>query len=219
MADNPSLNSLLKWSIRNSEASREDQTSESDTNGTHNPSRGLDPQALSELMGGPTDADRMRDSMAAIQSSEVDLENKKIAFDNLEQLVENIDNANNMESLGLWMPLVEQLQSSESDMRMYAAWCIATAVSNNPQAQERALVLNAVPTLVKLAREDQEKSVRKKSILALSSEIRNYRPGLNAFAKAMPDEFLPNVKNMDPEDMDAIDDIIGKLRKEALEGD
>ena len=217
MADaNGSLNSLLKWSIRNSEATQNDESS---NEAGRDPNRGLDPQALSELMGGPTDADRMRDSMAAIQSPEVDLENKKVAFDNLEQLIETIDNANNMESLGLWMPLVKQLQSPEPEMRMFAAWCIATAVSNNPQGQERALVLDAVPTLAKLVQEDSDKSVRKKAVLALSSEVRNYRPGLEAFAKAMPDGYLPNVKNIDPSDMDAIDDIIGKLREEALKGD
>lgn len=219
MTDNPGLNSLLKWSIRNSEASQQGEASEPGPNAPNDLNRGLEPQALSELMGGPTDADRMREAMAAIQSPEVDLENKKTAFDNFEQLIETIDNANNMESLGLWMPLVEQLQASEPDMRMFAAWCVATAVSNNPRGQERALVLNTVPTLVKLAREDKDKSVRKKAVLALSSEIRNYRPGLDAFAGAMPDGYVANVKNIDPSDMDAIDDIIGKMREEALRGD
>ena len=215
MAQTPGLNSLLKWSVRNSEVAREDATSEDDPKAARDPNRGLDPQALAELMGGPSDADRMRDAMAAIRSPEVDLENKKIAFDNFEQLIETIDNSNNMESLGLWMPLVEQLEAPEADMRMYAAWCIATGVSNNPQGQERALVLDCVPKLMKLARNDKDKTVRKKAVLALSSEVRNYSPGWESLLKALPDGYAPNAKNLDPTDMDAVDAIIGKLREDA----
>ena len=216
MADNANLNSLLKWSIRNSDTARQDETSQDDPKAERDPNRGLDPQALAELMGGPNDADRMRDSMATIQSPEVDLENKKVAFDNFEQLIETIDNANNMEPLGLWMPLVEQLSTQEPDMRMYAAWCIATAVSNNPRSQERALVLNVIPKLVELAQQDKDKSVRKKAILALSGEVRNYRPGFEALVKALPSNYVPNAHNLDPNDMDAVDAIIGKMREDVL---
>ena len=219
MGDTPALNSLLKWGIQNSEGTREGATSQDDSSAERDPRRGLDPQALAELMGGPSDADRMRDSMAAILSPDVDLENKKIAFDNFEQLIENIDNSNNMESLGLWVPLVEQLSASEPDMRMFAAWCVATAVSNNPRAQERALVIGAVPTLAKLAQEDKDKNVRKKAVLALSGEVRNYRPGFEAMIKALPSGYAPNAQNLDPDDMDAVDAVIGKMREDALKGD
>lgn len=88
-------------------------------------------------MGGPSDADLMKESMAALLSDEVDLENKIVAFDNFEQLVENIDNANNMEPLGLWTPLVGLLQHKEADMRRMAAWCIGTAVQNNEKGQDK----------------------------------------------------------------------------------
>jgi hypothetical protein len=79
----------------------------------------------------------MREAMAAIQHPDVPLSDKLIAFDNFEQLVEGIDNANNMEPLGLWAPLVELLGSESGDLRGWAAWCLATAVSNNVKAQER----------------------------------------------------------------------------------
>lgn len=88
-------------------------------------------------MGGPSDADLMKESMAALLSDEVDLENKIVAFDNFEQLVENIDNANNMEPLGLWTPLVGLLQHKEADMRRMAAWCVGTAVQNNEKGQDK----------------------------------------------------------------------------------
>lgn len=97
----PGLNNLLKWSIQNSEGVREDTAAGTGHNVEREPRHGLDPEVLAQLMGGPSDADRMREAIAAVQSPEVDLENKLIAFDNFEQLIENLDNANNMEVLGL----------------------------------------------------------------------------------------------------------------------
>jgi hypothetical protein len=79
----------------------------------------------------------MKEAMAAILHPEVSMENKEIAFDNFEQLVEGIDNANNIEALGLWQPLVDLLVSEQGELRKWAAWCMATAVSNNVKAQEK----------------------------------------------------------------------------------
>ena len=127
------LNELLKWSIENSSTAGNDPSVQQ----PRDPTQGLNAEALRQLLGGPSDADRMREAMAAIQSPDVSLENKLTAFDNFEQLVEGIDNANNMEPLGLWAPLVAQLGNEEAEMRMMAAWCLGTAVQNNVKAQER----------------------------------------------------------------------------------
>ena len=133
----PGMNQLLKWSIENADASRNDPDATTDPKAERPSGRPLNADALNALLGGPTDADLMRESMAAIQNPEIPLENKLVAFDNFEQLIENLDNANNMEPLGLWTPLVEILQNEEPDMRRLAAWCLGTAVQNNFKAQER----------------------------------------------------------------------------------
>ena len=136
----PGLNQLLKWSIENSEASRSDPTTTTDSKAERPDwpaGRSLNPDSLTSLMGGPSDADLMKESMAAIRSPDVSVKDKLVAFDNFEQLIESIDNANNMEALGLWMPLVGQLENEEADMRRMAAWCLGTAVQNNVKAQER----------------------------------------------------------------------------------
>lgn len=78
----------------------------------------------------------MRESMKAITDKSISLENREVAFDNFEQLIENLDNANNIAALGLWEPLVGQLGSEEKEMRIMAAWCIGTAVQNNSKAQD-----------------------------------------------------------------------------------
>lgn len=82
----------------------------------------------------------MKESMAAILSPEITLSNKLVAFDNFEQLIESLDNANNMEPLGLWTPLVDLLGNEEAELRKMAAWCVGTAVQNNVQSQERVCI-------------------------------------------------------------------------------
>jgi hypothetical protein len=146
---------------------------------------------------------------------QVDLENKLTAWDNLEQLIEQIDNANNMESLGLWQPLLQQLDSSEAEMRRMAAWCLSTAVQNNVKCQERLLAIGAITKLAKLAIDDDSQAVRKKAVNALSSEVRNFQPGLDELEKHLPQQFSSGRRGADAGDMDAVDAIIGKLREQA----
>ncbi len=131
------MNQLLKWSIENADASRNDPTASTDPKDERPSGRSINADALNALLGGPTDADLMRQSMAAIQSPDISLEDRLVAFDNFEQLIENLDNANNMEPLGLWTPLTGLLESEEPDIRRMAAWCLGTAVQNNVKAQER----------------------------------------------------------------------------------
>lgn len=136
----PNMNNLLKWGIENSTASREAaarEAADGNAAAAAPPPRQLNPEMLSALFGGPSDADLMKASMEALHSDEVDLENKLIAFDNFEQLIESIDNANNLAPLGLWTPLVELLKHEDAEMRRMAAWCIGTAVQNNEKAQDK----------------------------------------------------------------------------------
>ncbi|PLB49490.1 Fes1-domain-containing protein [Aspergillus steynii IBT 23096] len=201
------MNGLLKWSIQNS-------TNPSDpnapTNGATDPSRGLTPEMISTLLGGPSDADLMKAAMEALHSDEVDLENKMIAFDNFEQLLEGIDNANNMEPLGLWTPLVELLRHDEADMRRMAAWCVGTAVQNNEKAQDKLLVLNAMPTLISIATSDSNPATRKKAVYAISSAVRNYQPAMDDAVKHLPEGY--SREKVDAGDMEAVDAIMDKLR-------
>ena len=205
------MNQLLKWSIENSENPSADPTSTTDPKAERPSGRPLNPEAINSLFGGPTDADLMKEAMAAVLSPNISLDNKLVAFDNFEQLIEVIDNANNMENLGLWTPLVGLLGSEEQDLRRMAAWCVGTAVQNNVKAQEKLLAVNVIPTLVKLAIEDANEQVRRKSIYALSSEVRNFQPGLNAAVKALPKDVAPE-GGIDAGDMEAVDRVIEQLR-------
>lgn len=205
------LNSLLKWGITNSDnpgnTANANDSSRVSTNG-------LNEEALRALLGGPSDAELMKQSMEVVLNSEATLEAKVTAFDNFEQLIESIDNANNMEPLGLWTPLISQLDNSEAELRRMAAWCIGTAVQNNPKSQERFLAVNGIPKLCKVAINDSDTTVRKKAVYALSSEVRNYQPGLNEAVKCLPQE-IAGPDKVSASDMDAIDVIMTKLRERA----
>lgn len=213
--NDPRLNELLRWSVQNSEASRNDPTTVQ-TDAMRDPSSGLDPELLASLMGAPSEADLMKQAMAAIVAplDQCDLENKLIAWDNFEQLIEGIDNANNMQPLGLWIPLVEQLDSEHSEMRMWAAACLNTAVQNNPACQERCLAIDAVPKLLKQVIEDESLPARKKAAGALSSEVRNYQPAADELVKHMPEDLWIRGK-VDASDMEAVDVLIDVVRAKA----
>ena len=207
MAD-PNLSSLLKWSVENSEASH--NTTTTNTPQTQ-PSRPPNPAALAALFGGASDADLMKQAMHTVQSN-APLADRLTAFDNFEQLVENLDNANNMGPLGLWTPVLEQLYSPEADIRRMAAWCIGTAVQNNIQTQEKLVVMEGIPRLVKMVLEEEDRQARRKAVYALSSSIRNCQPATDAAVKALPREVVGEEK-LFAQDMVRIDSIMNTLRK------
>ncbi|KAH7125598.1 nucleotide exchange factor Fes1-domain-containing protein [Dendryphion nanum] len=203
--NDPALNNLLKWGIENA------QSSQAPASSSQPPSTQLNPEAI-RAMFGKSDAQLMRESMDYIDNDENPLDDRVTAFDNFEQLIEGIDNANNMENLGLWSRLVNHLGNAEAELRMYAAWCTGIAVQNNIKSQERVLILGAIPTLVTLATTDKDKTVKKKAILALSSIVRNFQPGLDETVEKMPTEFKPTDK-LDATDMESVDSLINKLRE------
>ena len=76
------------------------------------------------------------------------------------------------------------------------------------------LVLGAIPTLVQQATADSLQDARKKAILALSSGVRNYQPGMEKAAEHIPKEHLPSGGGqVDATDMEAVDGIMSSLRE------
>ena len=205
------LNELLRWSIEHTDT----------TNGEHSapqqvPASDLTPEVMAALMGGPSDADLMKASMEIISAplgDDVSVDDKLIAFDNFEQLIESLDNANNIANLGLWTPLLDQLRSDEDELRKMAAWCIGTAVQNNERTQERLYAVGGLPPLVEMAMREQEKAdVRRKAVYALSSACRNYQPAMDVCAEELVKAGHQTGK-VDAHDMEAVDQVMNALRE------
>ena len=216
------LNDLLKWSIENtpapsdtpSDTPREDPGSAPTTNNVST----LDPELLKALMGGPSDADLMKAAMEVITSPDPDVthENRVIAFDNFEQLIESLDNANNLSNLALWTPLIGLLSHGNPELRRYAAWCVGTAVQNNAPSQEKFMVAGGVPRLVAMAAGEGEADgqVRRKAVYALSSAVRNYQPAMDVAHKELGKFGIAGDKEkVDATDMDAVDEVMTALRE------
>jgi len=208
--------------IRAIEAAPTDYTSTPSVTAQQPPATRLDPAVLNALLGGPSDADLMRAAMEAIHDPDPEntLENKLIAFDNFEQLIESLDNANNLTKLGLWPALLGCLDHEEKEFRRMAAWCVGTAVQNNEKSQKGMLDEGGLPKIVALlvpekseARQQrQPEDVRKKALYAVSSAVRNYQPAMDVCIAELGRRGV-EVGPIDAADMDAIDGMIKMLRE------
>ena len=92
---------------------------------------------------------------------------------------------------------------------------MSTAVQNNVKCQEKLLAIGAIPKLAQLAIGDENQAVRKKAVSTLSSEVRNYQPGLDELQKSLPEEYRIASRRADAGDMDAVDELIQRLRDQA----
>ncbi|KAF8245093.1 Fes1-domain-containing protein [Wilcoxina mikolae CBS 423.85] len=196
------LGNLLAWGIENSTPGGEAKTE-------------LNPALLAQLFGNQkSDATLMKEAMEAIQDPEVSLKDKEIAFDNFELMIEQLDNANNIENLELWPPLISQLSAPEKELRLLAAWCCGTAVQNNIKSQQDFYKHGGVPKLVDLLLKDPAEDVRRKAIYALSSAVRNLQPALDAGLELLPSELLAG-QELKADNMEGIDALMAKLRERA----
>jgi hsp70-interacting protein len=154
----------------------------------------------------------MKEALAVIEDPSAPLSDKETAFDNFELMIEQLDNANNIEALKMWPSLISQLSSPERQMRLMAAWCCGTAVQNNVKSQQAFLNHGGVPKLVEMLLKDPHEDVRKKAVYALSSAVRNMGAALKAAMETLPSELTAG-KELDAEDMEGIDELMARLRQ------
>lgn len=132
----------------------------------------IDTSIIDHILG-KSDAVQMQEAMAAIENESLELSQRELAFDNLEMLVEHIDNAINIDNIGLWPRIIAQLDSPEPKLRRMAACVIATGAQNNPRAQVAAISAGALKKTLTTAANDTDAETRKKALLALSSILRH----------------------------------------------
>ncbi|KAK0444539.1 nucleotide exchange factor Fes1-domain-containing protein [Desarmillaria tabescens] len=132
------MESLLRWSIEHSGPSA----------GPPQPRTDLDPGIIDVILG-KSDAELMKEDLAVAIDPHRSEDARVEALDHLEMLIEQIDNANNLEKLKMWAPLHSLLTSPDSTdvIVMQTLWVIGTALQNNPAAQETYLSSNPLPTL------------------------------------------------------------------------
>ncbi|KAF9356743.1 hsp70 nucleotide exchange factor fes1 [Mortierella sp. NVP85] len=176
MSQQKSLNELLQWSIINQATEKEDASAEG---ATKQPPRKLDPEIIDAILG-KSDSQLMIEAMTVIKSPQSTDEQKEVAWEDFEMLIQQIDNASNMENMKLWPPVLQELKSSNPKYREQAAWVCGTATQNNPKAQAAFLKEKGLPMVIEML-SDPETFVRAKAIYALSGAIKHFEPALQEF--------------------------------------
>ncbi|KAJ2933296.1 hypothetical protein H1R20_g3853, partial [Candolleomyces eurysporus] len=169
------MESLLRWSIQNS-------TSLDSAPSDRPPARreDLNPEIIDMILGKP-DSELMKEDVAVAIDSSKSEDERIAALDHLEMLIEQIDNANNLEKLKLWDPLHSLLTSQVStEIKVQALWVIGTALQNNPAAQDAYLAFNPLPTLVSFLTPSPESTTqtRSKAIYTLSGLLKHNAPAV-----------------------------------------
>ncbi|AQZ10480.1 FES1 (YBR101C) [Zygosaccharomyces parabailii] len=180
------MEKLLHWSIANSQGDKEAKERIGQP----------DPKLLGQLFGmGPDEPTLMKEAMAVISNPEAKLEKRLVAFDNFEMLIENLDNANNIENLKLWEPLLQMLNVPETELRSCALSCVGTASQNNGQTQDNFLKYDGgLRKIISLAADSKEPTeVRTKALYALSNLIRNHANCSQKFCELHGLEIIPPI--------------------------
>jgi len=161
------MESLLRWGLENSSNNPVQQTEPSQ------PPKVLDPAIIDAILG-KSDADLMKEALAVALNESKPEDDRIQALDDFEMLVEQIDNASNLENLKMWEPLQGLLTSSTDAIQRQVLWVIGTAIQNNPSAQASYLSLSPLPTLLSfLSPTVPSAKTRSKAVYTLSGLLKH----------------------------------------------
>ncbi|CAE6462491.1 unnamed protein product [Rhizoctonia solani] len=161
------MESLLKWSLENTPAD------EPSVPPTAERIKELDP-AIIDMILGKSDAVIMKEKLAIAQDESREEDERVEALDDFEMLVEQIDNANNLENMKMWEPLIELARSPVPGVQRHAIWIAGTAVQNNSAAQNNFLKRDPLPYLLSLVTSNQVSgSTRSKVLYCLSGSLKH----------------------------------------------
>ncbi|KAJ7607317.1 armadillo-type protein [Roridomyces roridus] len=174
------MESLLRWGIENSANANDG------SNPPPAPRQDLDPGIIDMILG-KSDAVLMKEDMAIAQDESQSESARIDALDHLEMLIEQIDNANNLEKLQMWTPLQKLIESAPTpELKMQALWVIGTALQNNPAAQDAYFSHDPLPVLTNFLTPSpfSTSQTRSKAIYALSGLLKHNAPAVEALSRS-----------------------------------
>ncbi|KAL5218089.1 hypothetical protein ABZP36_018773 [Zizania latifolia] len=92
--------------------------------------------------------------------------------------------SSDLHSVGGLVPVIKYLRNSNSRIRAKAADVVTTVVQNNPTSQQLVMEASGFEPLLSNFTSDPDLTARIKALGALSSLIRNNKPGVSAFRLA-----------------------------------
>lgn len=166
------MQSLLTWGIQNSTSA-----------GVPENRQKLDPEIIDMILGRP-DSELMKQALAIATDVNTSEDDRLDALDQFEMLIEQIDNANNLQKLQMWEPLQALLTADASSQALKAAvlWIIGTALQNNPSAQDDYMQYHPLPHLLNFLTPTAESTLlsRSKAMYALSGLLKHNAPAVDA---------------------------------------
>ena len=132
-------------------------------------------EALASLSAAllPNAVGMMREALERAVDVGADAEARVAALHDIQELVEDIDNARDFKAIDGFGPTLELLASDEPALQAAAAWVVGTAVQNQRELQLHLLGLDALPSLLRLLTSHAHENVRAKSLFATSCLVRN----------------------------------------------
>ncbi|KVI03386.1 hypothetical protein Ccrd_018312 [Cynara cardunculus var. scolymus] len=166
--EGPNWDGLLKWSIANS-----------DGTGTGRNLSEEDRKWFMEAMQAQTIdvVKRMKEITLVMKTPDNVLEEQGVTATDIEDMleelqehVESIDMANDLNSIGGLTPLLNYLRNSHANIRAKAAEVVSTVVQNNPKSQQLVMDANGLEPLLSNFASDGDITVRTKALGAISCE-------------------------------------------------
>lgn len=184
MAGNRNADELLRWGIANSNQDGSNSIAQISEDIAAGRRPDLTDPGLYDAIMGKSEAQMMTEELSVAVNPSRPVEDRVIALDNFEMLIEQIDNANNMESLGMW-PAVLSLCAQDQDPRIQStgAWIIGTAVQNNDKGQVVALRHGALGSLLPLMSSNSPEA-RSRALYAISALLRHFPQAVTEFSDA-----------------------------------
>lgn len=133
------LQSVLVESVKLSDRSRGEVPSAASPQPMDAESQQFLSGAFAQLQGFQpiSEAKQVNLDLDMIENEDAKDKDKYNAFEDIKDIIAQIDNANNLENENRWGRLVKQLASKDPEIRGLAAECCGIAVQNNLRSQER----------------------------------------------------------------------------------
>ncbi|POY72629.1 hypothetical protein BMF94_4457 [Rhodotorula taiwanensis] len=186
--------SLLRWGIENAAPGSLAATAQQIKEGKR---PDLNTDILKAMMG-QSDAEKMRECLMVISGQWIDRDgngevknnadittaDKYRAWEDLEMLVEDLDNANDLANMDMWRPIVSFLTDADDEVVKHACWVCGTAVQNNPKSQQAFLAQDPLPTVQSIVTSaDASHETRAKAMYCLSSTLKHSEPAVQRFSE------------------------------------
>ncbi|XP_022091888.1 nucleotide exchange factor SIL1-like [Acanthaster planci] len=146
-----------------------------------------------------TDVEIMRRLVEKYQQEGASLEEQEAALYDLEFYAHQIDNAQDLITIGGFDLIIRALNDTRDAIRKQAAFVLGSAVQSNPKVQVEAIERGAIQKLLQLLSISQPRDIRKKAMYAISSLIRHFPYAQLKFLQLGGlDSFLTLFREADP---------------------